>query len=379
MESSLNMNLETRARDHNRFALALFETLGRAPNNLFISPYAIDMLLAMVYAGARGTTAQQMAKALQFTQDQQSLHTALSQIQARLQSVQEKGHITLHIANFLWPQQNTPFLASYTHLIRDQYGVTITPLDYIRPEKAREAINAWIDEKTNHKIHEIVPMGSLNPSARLVLTSAAYFKSDWAVPFGLGSTHTALFKVSQNEHIDVPMMHLTSVFRHGEIEQAQILEIPYAGKDLSMILILPHILDGLADVEKVLNAENLNRWLGALEEKELELFLPRFEMSSSILLCPALNALGMTEAFTDEADFSGMNGFKWLIISACLHKTLIHVDEARSEAAAPLSGIDTLGALMPAVVFRVDHPCLYLIRENSFGSILFMGRLVRPL
>ena len=94
MESSLNMNLETRARDHNRFALALFETLGRAPNNLFISPYAIDMLLAMVYAGARGTTAQQMAKALQFTQDQQSLHATLSQIQARLQSVQEKGHIT---------------------------------------------------------------------------------------------------------------------------------------------------------------------------------------------------------------------------------------------------------------------------------------------
>jgi len=378
METSQNIDLENRASDQNRFALSLFAALGSTANNLFISPYAIDMIMAMVYAGARGGTSRQISQALQFTQEPQILHQALSNMQAMLQSIQETGETTLLIANSLWPQQNTPFLASYTRLIRERYGVTITPLDYIRPEKAREVINAWIDEKTNHMIQGIVAMGNLNPSARLVLTSAAYFKGDWAIPFELGATHADLFKISQSEHIDVSMMHLTSVFRHGEFEQAQILEIPYAGNNLSMVLILPHSLDGLADVEKTLNAENLNQWLNMLEEKELELFLPRFEMCSGILLCPALNSLGMTEAFTEEADFSGMNGFKWLYISACLHKTLIHVDESGVEAASSSARSEPGGTPLPEAVIRVDHPCLFLIRENTFGSILFMGRLIRP-
>lgn len=368
-------------RGNTAFALDLYRRLRVAKGNLFFSPYSISTALAMTWAGAREHTELQMAQTLHFPSDQQQLHAAFASLEARLRSVQEKGHVRLEVANALWPHAGYPFLEAFLALAQEYYGVAITPVDYRDFEAARRRINAWVEEKTHDRIRELIPQGVLTVLTRLVLVNAIYFKGDWANQFDAALTRDAPFRIAPSEQVQAPTMARKDSFAYGEFDDLQILELPYAGGDLSMLILLPGKADGLADLEAALTAENLRRWTGNLWETEVEVFLPRFEIGQGFRLDATLAAMGMPDAFDeDKANFAGMDGNeKWLYIGAVLHKAFVKVNEEGTEAAAATAVVMLARGLpMPPPTFRADHPFVFLIRERNTSTILFLGRVVDP-
>ena len=375
-------DLKTLAEGNNTFALELYEKLKRAKGNLFFSPYSISTALAMTYAGARENTAEQMAETLRFVLDDRRLHSAFAELIARLNAVQEKGHVRLSVANSLWPQKGYPFREEYLVLTREYYGVSITAVDYVAArEAARKMINEWVEENTRHKIRNLIQRGVLDALTRLVLVNAIYFKGNWASQFAKRDTQNALFHLAQGKSVGVPMMKQKQKFGYARHPDLRILELPYVGNDLSMLVLLPEKVGGLPELENLVSAENLEKWMKALRKREVAVFLPRFKMTSQFRLDKTLASMGMPDAFNSaRANFTGMDGNpNWLCIGAVIHKAFVEVNEEGTEAAAATAVVMKAGAMPGAPpVFRADHPFLFLIRDNITGSLLFMGRVVDP-
>ncbi len=373
-------DLATVVRGNTHFALDLYRQLAGARGNVFFSPYSVSTALAMTYAGARASTAAQMAQTLHFALDQERLHPAFAALEAQLEAAQESGAVRLKVANALWPQVDYPFLPDFLALTKAQYGAPIFAVDYTRAEAARQRINTWVEEKTENKIVDLIPEGVLDALTRLVLVNAIYFKGNWAAQFDEGRTDEAPFWVTADDSVPVPTMTQQATFGYAATPELQILELPYVGESLSMIVLLPREVDGLAAVEGALTRENLAAWTGRLGKQEVQVFLPRFKLRSKFELCGALQALGMIDAFGDEANFSGMDGReRWLYIWAILHQAFVDVNEEGTEAAAATAVVMRTRSLPPPPpIFRADHPFLFFIRENGTGSILFFGRMVQP-
>ena len=375
-------SMKALAQGNTGFALALYQKIRKADNNLFLSPYSISAALAMAYAGARGETASQMAKVLDLALPQDELNPAFADLQGQLDALQEKGDIQLNVANSLWPQAGYPLLTSYLALVKTYYGVAITPLDYVsNRETARRTINAWVEEQTRNRIKDLIQPGMLDPSTRLVLANAIYFKGNWALAFKKEATKDAPFYRLAGEAVQAPTMAQKEQFGYADRGDLQVLDLPYAGKELSMLVLLPKKRDGLPDLERQLSPENLTRWTEGLARQEVEVFLPRFRMTSRLDLGKTLASMGMADAFDrGRADFSGMDGKPGrLYIGAVVHKAFVDVSEEGTEAAAA-TGVGMTMAALPAriPVFRADHPFFFLIRHNPTGSILFMGRVLDP-
>jgi serpin B len=374
--------VEAIVRGNTWFALNLFRRLRDAPGNLFFSPYSISTALAVTYAGARGETERQMAHALHVTLDQGQLHPAWAALQAELDAVAAGWEdMLLSIANALWPQAGYALLEEYVTLTQAYYGVPVTPLDYRDPQAACHTINAWVDEQTEHKIPGLMQSGDVSQLTRLVLVNAIYFKGNWASQFDRALTRNAPFWVTPTHKVRVPMMFQKRPFRYAENEYAQILKLPYAGEDLSMIVLLPRQRDGLARLEDALAVETLETWTGHLRRQELLVFLPRFKLESRFRLDGALMSMGMVDAFDmSQANLAGIDGRDdGMYISAFIHKAFVEVNEEGSEAAAATAGVISLRSVEPPLpTFRADHPFVFLMRDERTGSILFLGRVVNP-
>jgi serpin B len=363
------------------FALDLYSELSEQKNNLFFSPYSISTALALTYAGARGVTEQQIAEVLSFSEDQEEVHSSFGQLQEKLNAEQEKGDVQLTIANALWVEKNYSLLRDFLDLTNKHYKASLNSVDFITiPEKVRIQINKWVEEKTNNKIQDLIQPGLITPLTRLVLTNAIYFKGNWARPFEERATQDDPFWLTRDKSVTVPLMRRMANFRYGKNDILQLLELPYAGNNLSMLILLPNEIDGLPSIEAALTEENLAFWLKLLKKREVRLFLPKFKMTSEFSLAGKLGAMGMPDAFTTKADFSGMTGNKELFINAVVHKAFVDVNEKGTEAAAATGVVMTLSAVEtpPPPEFRADHPFLFLIRHNPSGSILFMGRVINP-
>jgi len=361
-----------------QFALDLYRQLSTGEGSCFFSPYSISAVLVMAYAGSAGSTQTQMAQALHFPLEQERLHPAFSYLEAAVGRSAEEGGVQLRVANALWPQKGEKLLKEFTTLLRKAYGVKIKAVDFAESEEVRLKINAWVENQTESKIKDLVAPGVLDSLTRLVLANAIYFYGDWLKKFEPNLTSEAAFFGSAGEGV-VQMMGQRGTFRYGEWNGLQAIELPYTGDGVSMLVLLPAAQDGLAALEGSLSGENLETWMSGLAETEVDLFLPRFELSSAFRLDDALKNLGMVDAFSQQADFSGMNGMQDLFISAALHKAFISVNEEGTEAAAASAVVMTLKSVQfPAVVFRADHPFLFLIREKTTGCILFMGRFTDP-
>ena len=384
------------AEGNTTFARHLYSALIQNNNdNLFFSPYSVSTALAMTYAGARGNTKVQMATALQFPSEglsKQTVHAAFLDLQTNIQKIGAAGNIQLDAANSLWPDKKYPFLPGYIELLQKYYGVTITPMDFGRePEIARTTINKWVEEKTRDKIANLIPAGALDQHTRLVLANAIYFKGKWASPFKPAQTENAPFHVITNEYVttkretknlSVParMMTQTKAFKYAEFDTLQVVALPYVGDELSMVVLLPSKETTLSQLEGDLNAGNWAKWRRALDRRDVQVFLPRFKMTWQASLVPAMQTLGITDAFRGAADFSGMDGTQSLFISDILHKAFVDVAEEGTEAAAATGVAMRMTSVMraPPPVFRADHPFLFVIQENRTGSILFIGRVMNP-
>jgi serpin B len=368
---------------NSKFALELYGKLKDKEGNLFVSPYSISTALAMTYTGAKGETEKQMADALCFPPIKgEQFNKAFGKIIKRLNVSGQKGGYELVVANALWGQKNFKFLPEYISLVKTSYGGNLEQVDFkTQTEEARKAINTWVENKTKDKIKELIKQGVLDSDTRLVLTNAIYFKGKWASQFKPDQTHQAPFTLSDGKKNDVPMMGQEADFGYADINDIQLLEMPYVNKDLSMVVLLPKKADRIKNLEQQLTCDALAGWLAKMHKQEVRVFIPRFKMTSEFELAKVLGAMGMQDAFSDKADFSGMTGNKDLLISAVVHKAYVEVNEEGTEAAAA-TGVrmaPTSAAPSPSpLVFRADHPFIFLIRDNHTGSILFIGRVANP-
>ncbi len=360
-----------------RFALDLYVQLSRKEGNLFFSPYSISTALAMSWSGARNNTEKEMADTLHFPMGQAKVHQTFAGLEKGLAEILARGDVSLTTANSIWPQAGLPLLDGYVQCLSENYGVAATPLDYVREtEAARQTINRWVEEKTREKIRELIRPGDLDPSTVMVLVNAIHFKGDWASKFKEKSTRPADFTLPDGTVKQVATMFQTGSFDVGGDKEVELLELPYQGGDLSMLILLPRDRQGLPALENGLTPERLVTLLGSLHEMKVSVWLPKFKFTwGTTDLVGPLQALGMKEAFTRSADFSGMDGSKGYFISLVLHKAFIEVNEQGSEAAAATAVVHKRS--MPPR-FQVNHPFLFLIRDNVSGSILFLGRVADP-
>ena len=367
---------------NHQFTFDLYSRVGKDDGNLFFSPFSISTALAMTCAGARGNTETQMAQTLHFSLGQGRLHPGYSVLMQELQAEPTQSGFELSIANALWGQSGYEFHKEFIDITRDYYDAGFKEADFVKnAEQARATINRWVEEKTRDKIKELIKPGILTDLTRLVLTNAIYFKGKWMSQFKKERTGLEPFELMSGEKVEVPMMSQTREFHYSEDETRQVLEMPYEGGKLSMAVLLPKERKGLKELEGLLKAENFNHWVSTLQKQEVIVSLPKFRMTSEFLLSEALKSLGMTDAFDAAADFSGMTPDPvGLYISEVIHKTFVDVNEEGTEAAAATAVVvrATAALLEFRPVFRADHPFIFIIRDKSSDSILFIGRVMDP-
>ena len=369
---------------NNAFGVGLYGHLRSQPGNLFFSPESISTAFAMAYAGARGQTATEMRSVFHYTLPPERLHPAMGTLLNGMNA--PSSSYELRVADALWAQQDEGFLPGFSQLMQTDYGAAFHRVDFkTSPGTVRSAINRWVEQQTNDKIQNLIGPGVLTPLTRLVLTNAIYFKGTWQDPFPATATKDEDFHLSATQTGKTPMMHRTGGYLYYDGGTFQELQLPYAGDNLAMVVLLPKQITGFGALEQQFTAASAYDWLENLEPaRKVILTLPRFRMTQQFELSNALSAMGMPQAFSAAADFSGMTGKTNLSISAAIHKAFIDVNEKGTEAAAATSTVMTATAMrMPApepppIVFRADHPFLFLIRDTQSGAILFMGRVADP-
>ncbi|MFT3774579.1 MAG: serpin family protein [Minicystis sp.] len=371
-------------KGNSAFAMDLYQAIRTDPGNLFYSPYSISAALAMTFAGARNQTEEQMAKVLHFDVSQDKLHPAFNALDLALQSRgenakgQDGGVFRLNIANALWGQTGYPFLAPFLDTLSQNYGAGMHVVDFVgAPEPARKLINEWVADKTEDRIKDLLPDGSIDSTTRLVLTNAIYFNAAWATPFDSANTKLADFTKRDGTKIQVQTMSGYQEAPYGEGDGWAAVEIPYDGHQLSMVLVLPSA-GKIDDFEASLSGDKIAEITGKLTEHGVSMTLPRFKIESQFSLADRLSKMGMTDAFTGDADFSGMTGDRKLSISAVIHKAFVDVNEAGTEAAAATAVIAGETSAPEPAEIHLDRPYLFFIRDVATKTILFFGRVEDP-
>lgn len=385
-QTDLEKNLtgiERTALANNRFALDLYRELAGEGDNVFFSPWSLSSALAMTYEGARGNTSDEMRSVLYFSENDSLRRESFSALDRKI-NANDSGY-TLSTANALWVDGSFSLLDEYETLVHDTYQARANNLDFRAvPEVARQTINHWVEQKTAGKIVDLIPAGHVDSLTRLVLTNAIYFNGTWMKTFDPSQTRDEDFFTEDGRAVKVPMMRQDDEgawFYYLETGGLQVLQMPYAGGRLSMMILLPHDQD-IASLERTLSSEDLNQWRDSLEERRVDVYLPRFKLKANYFLPEILADLGMPTAFSEMADFTGISPDRPLFISQVIHQAYVDVNEQGTEAAAATAVIteaSASGAEEPEIpVFRADHPFLILIADDETGCILFLGRVSDP-
>jgi serpin B len=377
-------DVRTLVRGNNAFALDLYGRLRAKGGNLFCSPYSISTALAMTSAGAGGETAAQMARALHFTLDRERLHPAFAELIRALNGHGLPRDYQLSVAQSLWGDVRLSVRRDFQQLIHTNYGARLRQRDFrLAPDEARAQINRWVADRTNYKIKDLLHPEDIDETTRMVLVNAIYFKAGWHEPFREGETNKEAVFHAAGKDVKAALMEQAKRFAYAEVEGCQVVELPYEGEELAMVVLLPRRRDGLGKLERSLTAAKLEAWLGKLKPLVVEVGLPRFRFDARLDLGDELQALGMPLALSDRADFSGVSTADRLSISRVIHQAFVDVTEGGTEAAAATASVLALpgpggGGSGPQAVFRADHPFLFLIRDRRTGSILFLGRVTDP-
>ncbi|XP_062376749.1 leukocyte elastase inhibitor-like isoform X2 [Sardina pilchardus] len=425
--------MESLASANAHFSLELFKKISESnkTGNVFYSPLSISSALAMVCLGAKGNTEAQMHKVLSFVMPLKPLqgkkavctkgqgqgramaqqqvqvhqlpaavmkslnlhkaggdvHVGFSKLFAELN--QEGAPYALSLANRLYGEQSYEFVEKYLADTKTHYLAELEAVDFRKnAEAARANINTWVEKKTQDKIKDLLAPGVLDEDTRLVLVNAIYFKGNWDKQFKSTQTKEVQFKLNKNESKPVQMMHQKAKFPFTYIPDVncQILELPYVGKDLSMLIMLPNEMEdnttGLEKLEKMLTYENFAEWTkpDMMDTVEVQVGLPKFKLEEMYDLKEILVSMGMTEAFdASSCDFSGMSPCNDLYLSKVVHKSFVEVNEEGTEAAGATAAVMMMRcAMLPPERFMADHPFLFFIRHNPTQSVLFYGRYSSP-
>lgn len=369
------------ARANNAFAFDLYAQLRQEPGNVFFSPYSLASALAMAWAGARGGTAAQIADVFHFGAEQGPIHTGFSELNTSLDACRDTRGWELSIASALWVQQDYSLLAEFLALTETYYDSAATAVDFVEaPAVAAAQINEWTRAATDGNIQEIVTEDDINEATRVLLANAVYFKGAWTYKFDPDDTQEGRFYLSGGiGTVGGPMMSIEDAkFRSMVADGFEMLELPYGDGTLTMLILLPYGANGLADLEPELSAENLDTWVGQLEEPMLiHVRLPKFSMRTDLTLADTLIQMGMPDAFEGgAADLSGMDGTLMLYLEDVLQSAWIDVNEEGTVAGAVTQALSIACSAGP--FFEVDRPFLLLIRDTRSGAVLFLGRVEKP-
>jgi len=366
------------------FTADVYRLTSATPGNLFLSPHSISTALAMTWAGARTTTASQLASALHFPAiDDARVHAAFNALDLALASRAQaamSGTRPFRLVTAIWGQTGKVFEPAFLDTLAQNYGTGLRILDFAAdPDGARGIINGWVEDRTDGKIQDLLAPETITPDTRLVLTNAITFSAAWDAPFDPAATTSAAF-ASPSGLVTVPTLHQSAEYGYGAGADFTAVELPYDGDQLAMDLIRPELAPGasgdpLAALEASLDGAKLTAIVAAIQPGAVELSLPTFTFTAALDLKVALGAI---DAFTADADFSGMDGTRDLAISDVVHKAFVAIDESGTEAAAATAVVVGDTSVPVTVPVAFDRPFLFLIRDRPTGEILFIGRVVDP-
>lgn len=374
--------IESLAESNNLFAIDLFKQIQPDAENLIFSPYSIGTVLAMIYSGSGGKTAEEMSEVLYFPPSE-LLDPVESGVRESMQAADTMKGTDFRLANAIWAQENFSFLPDYLDRIQQYYDAPLTLMDFIETsnrEASREKINHWVEEQTNNRIQDLIQPGILDASTRMVLTNAIYFNGAWMFPFDKAASSASMFHISKQESTKTEFMHQTRSFPYYEDEEIQAISLPYKNNRMALMVILPKSVEGWRMVSQVISFERINLVASGMETREVQLALPKFRTELRINLKKELTSLGMGSAFSRHADLSGMTGEKNLFVDEVIHKAFLEINEAGTEAAAATAAIIGLKSSLrdDPVRFNADHPFLFFLYDRQTGCIIFTGRFVKP-
>lgn len=362
-------NLKNVALASGNFGLALLSQIFNVSNNTVISPISIWLALAMLYEGARGNTAEEMRNVMDLPENRTILEENIHWFLKKFEN--ETENYTLSIANALWAQEGLDINQSYVKILKDYYNAYFQYLNFKDSEKARSAINNWVENYTNGKIKNLLPQGSITPETMAVLTNAIYFRAAWAYMFDSSLTKKSIFYTPEGK-VSAWMMHMDGDFNYWENKDAQILELPYKESNLSMVIFLPK--KGNMNI----TLDELMKWRMNLDVAYVNLSLPKFKFTSEYNLKDALSSMGIKQAFTQNADLTGILPQQPLWVDGVYHKGYISVDE-KGTIASGITGTPLAGSGdIRCVDFNVNHPFFFIIQDRNTGVIFFMGWVANP-
>lgn len=405
MASTFAADSKIAASAVNALGMDLYRLHAQGDGNLLLSPYSIQNAFAMTYAGADGDTRGEMQRVLHFPADENALDQSFGVLAEELTEVAKKSveavkrskesggpatPIEFNLANRLFGEKDYAFRPEFLDLVKARYGAPLEKMDYkTAPDKARVAINRWVEEQTKKKIRDLIPAGAIKRDTRLTLVNALYLRAPWEKEFDEKATKNEPFLARGTESVEVPMMMKQSSCGYARRGDFEIVTRPYWGGELQFVILLPGDPKGLPGLEKALTPKLLEECTH-LPSREVILHLPKFRLEpGTMALDASLKTLGMKTAFDEprgSANFDRMAPRKpndYLAIDAVLHKTFLALDEKGTEAAAATAVVMAMrGMVMPEkakpVEVRVDRPFVFAIQHVPSGACLFLGRVNDP-
>jgi len=372
----------------NSLGFQLYQEIKNGEDNVVFSPYSLSIGLGMVYAGADGSTQSQMARVLKFPLRTESIGHSFNLLTKALSKDSRRGNdeLTLNIANSLWIQRGQPLLPLFSKSIVDDYRGLLKSVDFIaHAEEVRQEINTWIKDRTQGKIPQLFNRGEIPNITRMLLISTIYMKGKWLQPFNENFTQQTPFFPKESKSMTVPMMTVTGTFSYLKGTDFTLVELPYdsrnaEGLNVAMYIFLPKETYGLSDFENEIDEQKLRGWLNGMSPTRLIISLPRFKIVSAFAFDELLAKLGMTAPFSDNADFSKIDGFQDLKLSRIVQKTYIMVNEKGTEAAAAtgIIGVTKSVESGKSEIFLANHPFMFFIVDKTSGGIIFMGKVTQP-
>jgi serpin B len=358
----------------NEFALDLYrKTLADKGGNVVVGPYSVATALGMIYGGASGTTADEMAAVLHTGMPADRWHVGLNAYDLTLDARTKGSPTRWQVANKVWVQQSVKLQPSFLDMLVSRYGAPAAEANFATDAEAeRQVINGWVADSTNKLIPELFPDGAIDASTQLALVNAVALDAPWEFPFDPTFTRDGTFTTADGKEVSAPMMNYGEYLPSGSGDDYQAAELPYGGGALSMVIIVPK---DLAAFEATLDTASLLRVMSSIKEGGIHLSMPKWTARTHLNLNKALSDLGMPTAFGGGADFSGMTGSPGLFLSTVEHEAFIEVDEQGTRAAAATGGAME-ASHGPTVM--VNKPFLYVVRDRGSGAVLFIGRVLDP-
>ncbi len=382
LNSAYSQNYKKQVENNNRFTFELFSNINIVNDNLFLSPFSVSTALAMTYEGARTKTRAEMSEVLHFPEEAKTINSNFKNIISDTQKTTNPKFYILNIANSIWAQNDYKFLHSFFETVQKYYDAKIETVNFKDKdtrELARIKINNWTAKKTKNKIKDLLDKNSLDSDTKMVLVNTVYFLAKWDKQFNEKATKSDFFYGISGK-TDKDFMHVKNRMKYAEKEETKLLEIPYKNKRASMIIIMPDTSVSFNNFKTSFNFDSFNKLYKSADYRNVMLSLPKFKIKYKKDLAKVLYDAGMQRAFTNRADFSGMTCKKELRIDKVIHQTFIDVDESGTEAAAATAVVmKRITSVNPndLIEFKANRSLIFLIKENTTGSILFIGQLVK--